>query len=163
MLLLLVRHALAADREHTRYPDDTLRPLVPRGRRVQERVSRRLRKRGLIPAAIFASPWKRAWQTAGILAREAGLPKAERIACPALAAEPDLEALGAAVGPRAADEIVALVGHEPWLGELASLLLTGSRTRLAVRFAKSGVLAIRTPAIAPAGGVLEFFVVPRAL
>jgi phosphohistidine phosphatase len=161
MLLLLVRHALAADRDDMLYPDDSLRPLVARGRRIQMRMSRRLRRRGLVPAAILSSPWKRAWQTAGILGRETGLGKKARVACPALAADPVLEALAVAVGPRADDEIVALVGHEPWMGELASLLLTGSPTRLVVDFPKSGVLAIRTAAVAPAGGRLEFFAAPR--
>lgn len=163
MLLLLVRHALAADRDEALFPDDAERPLVPKGRRTQARMARRLRKRGLAPTAIFSSPWKRAWQSAGILAREAGLPKTARLPCPPLAADPDLEALSAAIGPRGEEAIVALVGHEPWIGELASLLLTGSPTRLAIAFAKSGVLGVRTPAIAPAGGVLEFFAAPRGL
>jgi phosphohistidine phosphatase SixA len=85
------------------------------------------------------------------------------VACPPLAGEPNLEALAAAIGPRGEDEIVALVGHEPWLGELASLLLTGSPTRLAVDYPKSGIIAIRTPAVAPSSGQLAFFLTPRAL
>ena len=161
VLLLLVRHALAAARDGSRYPDDSLRPLEPRGRKAQARVSRRLREAGIIPSAIFSSPWKRAWQTAGILAEELGLGKTARVACPFLAGEPDLDAIGGAIGQRGEEEIVALVGHEPWMGELASLLLTGSPTRLGIPFPKSGVMAIRIGAIAPAGGQLEFFTSPK--
>ncbi|MEZ4588072.1 MAG: histidine phosphatase family protein [Gemmatimonadales bacterium] len=162
MLLLLVRHALAADRSLTEYPDDALRPLVGRGRKVQRRISRRLAKLGYVPSAVLSSPWKRAWQTAGILAREVGLEKTIRESTAALAQEPNLEALAAAIGPRGDDEVVALVGHEPWMGELASVLLTGSPTRLSIRFPKSAVMGIRATGVGPAGGQLAFFLTPRA-
>ena len=161
MLLLLVRHALAAERDDARWPDDTLRPLVPRGRKIQARVSARLAKVGLVPAVVFASPWKRAWQTAGILARETGTGKRRRVACPPLAADPSLAALAEVIGPRGEDEVVGLVGHEPWMSELASLLLTGSPTRLATGFSKSAVMGIRAGALAPAAGQLAFYLTPR--
>jgi phosphohistidine phosphatase len=161
MLLLLVRHALAETRDDVRYPDDSLRPLVPKGRKTQRRMGRRLQRFQLVPSVVLSSPWKRAWQTAGVLARATGLGKAGRVACAPLAEQPNLDALAAAVGPRAEDEIVALVGHEPWMGELASLLLTGSLTRLNIQFSKSGILGISTPAIAPAAGQLAFFLTPK--
>jgi len=162
MLLLLVRHALAAERDEIRFPLDRERPLLPKGKKIQTRVSRRLARRGCAPSVIFASPWKRAWQTAGILARETGAAKDRRLACPALAADPDLDTLAAAVGPRGLDEVVALVGHEPWISELASLLLTGSPNGLAIRFEKSAVMGIEAQAIAAAAGRLVFFAPPRA-
>jgi broad specificity phosphatase PhoE len=73
MHLLLIRHAQAAEQDAERYPDDVLRPLLPRGRKIHRRMSRRLVKLGLVPARIFSSPWKRAWQTAGITAEETGI------------------------------------------------------------------------------------------
>lgn len=157
MLILICRHAEAAEQDQARYPDDTIRPLVAKGRKEQARIARRLARRGLVPSVIFSSPWKRAWQTAGVLAREIGIGKKRRVACPPLAMEPDLTALAEVVGPRGDDEIIALVGHEPWMGELASLLLTGSVTRLAIDFPKSGVMAIAASAITPAAGRLVFF------
>lgn len=161
MILLLVRHALAADRDDAEYPDDTLRPLVGRGKRAQRRVSRWLVERGYEPTAVLSSPWRRAWQTAGILAREAGLAKEARTSCPALATDPRLDALAEAVGTRGNEEVVALVGHEPWIGELASLLLTGSPTRLAIDFPKSGVVGIEITTIGAGAGRLLFFHAPR--
>lgn len=160
MIILLCRHALAADRDDLRYPDDALRPLVPKGKKVQARLSRRLARKGLVPAVIFSSPWKRAWQTAGILAEETGVGKKRRVTCPALATEPNLAQLAEAVGPRQSEEIIALVGHDPWISELASLLLTGSATRLPVDFPKSGVIGIEATAIGPASGRLLFMEVP---
>jgi phosphohistidine phosphatase len=160
MVLLLIRHAQAAERDDQRFPDDSLRTLVSAGRKTQRRVARWLAKRGLVPTTILASPWKRAWQSAGILARESGAGKKARLVCPPLAEDPKLEAISLAVGSREADEIVALVGHEPWLGELASLLLTGSPTRLAIDFPKSGILAIDVTSIGAAAGRLRFFHAP---
>jgi phosphohistidine phosphatase len=157
MLLLLCRHARAAERSPLAFPDDRLRPLVKKGRREQKRIARLLAGRGLVPAVILSSPWKRAWQTAGILGRETGAGKKLRVALPALATDPDLSAIGTAIGARERDEVVALVGHEPWMGELASLLLTGSATRLAVRFTKSGVMAIAAEGVVPSGGQLRFY------
>ena len=160
MLLLLIRHAQAAQRDDGQFPDDSIRPLVPKGRKTQGRMSRRLRRLGLVPTSILSSPWKRAWQTAGILARETGLGKKQRTQCPALATEPRLEAIAEAVGAHGPDDIVALVGHEPWMSELASQLLSGSPTRLAIDFPKSGVLGIEAETVGAASGRLKFFLVP---
>jgi phosphohistidine phosphatase len=163
MLLLLVRHALAAERDADKYPDDSLRPLVPKGRKIHARMSRLLTKRQLVPSIILASPWTRAWQTAGILAQETGIGKKRRIECPALALDPALPSIADAIGPRGADEIVALVGHEPWLGELAGLLLTGSTSRPEIDFPKSAILGIEAPSIGPATGSLRFFLTPKVV
>ena len=165
MLLLLVRHAQAAEQDSTRYPDDALRPLVPKGKKVQARMSKELRRRKLVPTRVFSSPWKRAWQTARILVDETGLAKSARIACESLAAPPDLAAIAAevsGVGEVGGDEIIALVGHEPWMGELAALLLTGRSDGIRVDFAKSGVMGIETPGLNPEPGAanLQFFLVP---
>ena len=160
MLLLLMRHAAAARRDAKRYPDDALRPLTQAGRVEQRRVLRRLRKMGCLPALILASPLKRAWQTAGVVRDAFDLPGAARIRCNALAASPDLRSIAEAVGTVNADTSIALVGHEPWIGELASVLLTGSTSGVAIRFAKSGVLGVRVDRLEPGAGTLEFMLVP---
>jgi phosphohistidine phosphatase len=162
MLLLLVRHAQAAAQDEARYPDDTLRPLVPKGRKTQRRISKELRRRKLTPSRVFSSPWKRAWQTARILVEEVGLPKSARLPCNALTEAPDLAALAAEIGPVADDETLALVGHEPWMSALAGLLLTGRTEGLSLDFPKSGVLGIELPGLAAEGGsgTLRFFLVP---
>jgi len=160
MLVLLLRHAEAADRDAERYPDDSLRPLVRKGEKIQRAVSRDLRKRKLIPGRVFSSPWKRAWQTARILVEETGLPKKSRIATPSLAGTPDLAAISAAIGPVTPDDTIALVGHDPWIGELAALLLTGKGDGLRSDFAKSGVMGIDLDEFKQGAGTLRFFLRP---
>jgi phosphohistidine phosphatase len=160
VLLLLIRHAEAAPQDPERYPDDALRPLVPKGRKIQRRVARRLRKRGLVPSRIFSSPWKRAWQTAGIVAEETGIGRARRIACGPLAAPPELAELAIGIGRVEGGETIALVGHEPWMSGLASLLLTGGTSGVRIDFPKSGVMGIETETLEAGGGTLEFFLTP---
>ena len=110
MLVLLLRHAEAASRDAERYPDDSLRPLVRKGEKIQRAVSKDLRKRELIPSRVFSSPWKRAWQTARILVDETGVPKKARIACPRSPVRPTSAPLPAAIGPLTPDGTIALVG-----------------------------------------------------
>jgi phosphohistidine phosphatase len=162
MLLLLVRHAQAEEQSATKYPDDTVRPLVPKGKKVQARLSKELRRRKLIPDKVFSSPWKRAWQTARILVEETGLPKSARVACEALAGAPDLASIAEEVGAVEADATIALVGHEPWMSELAALLLTGKGDGVQVDYPKSGVMGIEVESLNGEGGsgTLRFFLTP---
>jgi phosphohistidine phosphatase len=157
MLLLLIRHAIAAEQDPETYPDDSLRPLLAKGRRIHRRVSQRLLKEGLAPDRVFASPWKRAWQTARIVAEETGIGKAKRFACQSLAQPPDLSALATEIGLVAADERIALVGHEPWMSALSALLLAGSAGAISVDFPKSGVMGIQAPLLEAGAGELQFF------
>ena len=159
MRLLLIRHADAGDRDPARWTDDADRPLTERGRKRQRKVAKRLRRRDLVPDLLLSSPWLRAWQTSGVTADVIGCDPP--VACAALALPPVLAAFATAVGPTTGDRLVALVGHEPWLGELASLLLVGEDT-LQIDFAKSAVLGLRTERIAPGAALLEFFWRPRS-
>ena len=160
MLLLLIRHAQAADQDEVLFPDDTLRPLVPKGRKAQRRISGRLRKRGLVPSVVYSSPWKRAWQTARIVVEETGVGKSARFPCEALAAPPDLPALAAEIGPIGSEDTIGLVGHAPWMSELASLFLTGTISGVRIDFPKSGILGIEAPAFEAGEGTLRFFWTP---
>ncbi len=164
MLILIVRHADAGERDPAKYPDDSLRPLSKRGRKDHSRVSKALRERDLAPDIVVASPWTRAWQTATIMTKEfSGKKKMKPVTAPSLTTDPDLDAIRTDIGPTDGIACIALVGHEPWLSELASLLLTGDPRRLATDLPKSGVLGIETAALEPGTGTLRFFQRPKLL
>lgn len=164
MLILIVRHAQAGDQDPEKYPDDTERPLTARGKKAHAEVSSALRQKGLIPDVIMSSPWKRAWQTATIMADEfSGKKKMRPIPAPSLAAEPDLAAIRSDLGSMDNLECIALVGHEPWLSELTSLLLTGEANRLPIDFPKSGVVGIEADPLDAGGGTLKFFLRPKLI
>ena len=87
MLLLLIRHADAGDRDAERWPDDRDRPLTDKGRKTQRKVSRWLGEHRLAPTKVLTSPWARAAETAKILVDELHLPQPP-MPCAALATSP---------------------------------------------------------------------------
>ena len=161
--IYLVRHAVAAERGPD-YPDDAQRPLTPEGVTRWRRSVAGLREFGLILDLVLASPLVRAHETAELLA--AGLkPKPRLVGCDALAAgrkTADVLAVIAkyAAAPRGASRI-ALVGHEPDLGDLAVRLL-GAKGEL--EFKKGAVCRIDLDRAMPAGpGALRWLLPPRVL
>jgi phosphohistidine phosphatase len=160
MLLLLIRHANAGQRDPAQWPDDTQRPLTDKGRKVQRDVGRFLRKRDLAPSLVLTSPWLRAMQTAEILVEAARVPQPP-LPCDPLAADPDLIRLADFVGAQPPEAIVALVGHSPWVEELAALLLDGATGSLRIDFPKSGVMGIDVEGMTPGEGELRFFLRPK--
>jgi phosphohistidine phosphatase len=161
MLLLLIRHGDAGSRDETKWPDDTERPLTKQGDRQTAKMAKRLRRRGYIPTVLLSSPWVRAWQTAEVVAQEFEDEGLIPEACEPLATMPRVDRFGEAIGTPGEKAIVALVGHEPWLGELASRLLTSSTSRLQIDFPKSGVIGVELEAVEGGAGKLMFFWRPK--
>jgi phosphohistidine phosphatase len=162
MLLLLIRHAHAGQRDPERWPDDRERPLSDKGRKTMRDVSRGLRSLDLVPTLVLSSPWLRAAQTAEILKDAVKLDQPV-VPCPPLAAEPDLIRLTDDVGEQPGNTIVALVGHSPWMEELGSLLLGGSHSALRIDLPKSGVLGIDIATLSPGAGELKFLLRPKQI
>ena len=158
--LYLVRHAIAAERG-PKYPDDRLRPLTPAGSKKFAASVPGLMALDVVIDFVLTSPLVRARDTATLLA--SGLkPK------PAIA---EIEALAPGGRPAAVVEAIkthakrhrrlALVGHEPDLGELAAKLL-GARGN--VEFKKGGVALIDVDGATPGGpGTLRWMLTPKAL
>jgi phosphohistidine phosphatase len=161
--LYLVRHAVAALRGPD-YPDDADRPLTDEGVERFRRSVAGLRDTGVQLDLVLTSPYVRARETAEILC--AGLrPKPKLIVVEALAPEQKPAEVIAAIARhssagRGASRL-ALVGHEPDLGELAARLL-GAKG--AFEFKKGGVCRIDVDRAMPAGpGTLRWFLTPRVL
>lgn len=158
MDIFLVRHARAGRRDARKYPDDDLRPLTPGGRKAFSRAARGLLAAGPPPEAVLSSPALRALETAEILAKALGLGRKGVITVPAL--HHDVPVRGsrgtlASLSKLDLPEAFAVVGHEPNLGRLASLLVSGSiRARLPL--AKGGACLVRTAALAPGSGSLSW-------
>jgi phosphohistidine phosphatase len=139
--LYLVRHASAYNRDAARWPDDSLRPLTPRGRKRFEAAARGARRLLATPDVVLSSPFVRAWSTAEILARDARWPAPR--ACDALA-EHDILAVLAVLAEHRDAQAVALVGHEPDLSMFAGhLLRVASASAAAIAFRKGTVAHLR--------------------
>ncbi|HVZ64389.1 MAG TPA: phosphohistidine phosphatase SixA [Lacunisphaera sp.] len=135
MLLYLIRHAHAEDGE-----DDFARPLSAKGRRQVRQMAAFLRRAGLFEAKeIRFSPLLRAKDTARLFAKElAGKIRLIEMA----AMKPFVDPAVAAGQLRTARDVVAVVGHEPHMSSLATLLLGGERDEPRVVLKKCAVLAL---------------------
>jgi len=80
--VIVVRHAIAFERDRRRWPDDALRPLTPAGKRRFRKAALGLRKWSPRVDAVLSSPFVRTRQTAELLTKFAGWPAA--IECSAL-------------------------------------------------------------------------------
>jgi len=157
--ILLVRHAIAAERG-PEWPDDSKRPLTHKGVARMRQVVNGLRALGVRPDVIGTSPLVRARQTADVLV--AGLkPAPELTVVPAMAPGHTPAELAAALKAMTAVGGVALVGHEPGLGELAAWMIGA---RAALPFKKGGVCLIDLPSLArPREGALIWMATPKML
>lgn len=136
MELYIMRHGIAEEVSDTGRDRD--RVLTEEGIEKTQESGKALRKLGIEFDVIFSSPYARAWQTAEGMAEELG--------CKHLLK--GLDGLGAESSAGAAlDEIkaevrksasVLIVGHEPILSELISLLLSG-QPGLSIAMKKGGV------------------------
>ncbi|MEO8481308.1 MAG: phosphohistidine phosphatase SixA [Acidobacteriota bacterium] len=136
--LYLIRHAIAAERGPD-WPDDGQRPLTKRGAQRMAQVMNGFARLGESIDLILTSPLTRAVQTAAIVADALGRRPPVRV-LPALAPgfETSRAAAAMATAARTAHH-VALVGHEPDLGQLAAWLI-GAREPLP--FKKGGICRI---------------------
>ena len=163
MRLYLVRHAIAAEQDSKRWPDDRQRPLTAPGRRRFKRTAKGLV--ALMESAgkverLISSPLLRARETAGILHR-AGLPQPveESVLAPGRTAARVLAVL------RAHDsQAIVLVGHEPDLGRLLAVCIAGPDAKLSLRFRKGGAACLSFAGAPRVGeATLEWLLPPKAL
>lgn len=150
---------MAADRGDA-YPDDSRRPLTGQGIARMRREARALDALGVGFDLIVASPLVRTRQTADILA-ETLRGKPPITTSDALAPAGTAAAVIQEIARQGRKGRVALVGHEPNLGELAARLI-GARVPL--EFKKGAICRIDFEALPPKGaGRLRWFVSPKML
>ncbi|HEY0874276.1 MAG TPA: phosphohistidine phosphatase SixA [Vicinamibacterales bacterium] len=157
--LYLIRHGIAADRGEE-FPDDSKRPLTSEGIASLRKEARALDELGVAIEHIITSPLVRAKQTADVFVQHLQTKPSLSIS-DALAPAGSPAAVVQDIVKQARKGRIALVGHEPNLGELAARLI-GSRTPL--EFKKGGICRIDFDVLPPKGiGHLRWFVTPKML
>jgi phosphohistidine phosphatase len=157
--LYLIRHGLAAERGEA-WPDDTKRPLTERGMSRLRRGARGLARLGVSLDAVLTSPLVRARQTAEIVAG-AFDPHPPLVNVDGLAPGGGYQAVLADLEKHSRRARIALVGHEPGIGELAARLIG---TRHPVEFKKGAICRIDLETLPPGGpGSLRWFLTPKIL
>jgi len=161
MELLIIRHAIAFERDRRRWPDDGARPLSPAGIKRSRKAAAGLKEFCKVPDRLLTSPLIRARQTAKILTEVAGWPRAE--------IAPELkpgEGAAAVLTLLAKDRSkrVAIVGHQPDLSALLTACLLNDRGTLPIEIKKNAVACLSFDGRARAGrAVIRWLGTPRLL
>ena len=157
--LYLIRHGIAAERG-PEYPDDSKRPLTGKGIAALKREAKALNGLGVTFDLIITSPLTRTRQTAEVFAEHLeGKPTVSHSDALAPAGTP--AAVMQEIAKHARKARIALVGHEPNIGELAARLI-GARSP--IQFKKGAICRIDFDVLPPkALGQLRWFMPPRVL
>ena len=138
MNLYILRHGIAVEPGTPGYEHDSERPLISKGERRLRSAAAAMEKMELSFDLILSSPFVRARQTAEIVAGELKLKKRIEI-FDGLVPGGNPKALIHALNElKPAPENVLLVGHEPYLSRLISLLVSG-HADAAIEMKKGGL------------------------
>jgi len=157
--LYLIRHGVAAERGEE-YPDDSKRPLTSDGIARLRKEAKALETLGVEFDQILSSPLVRARQTADVFSEILkGKPSVANTDALTPAGSP--AGVIQELGKHMRKARIALVGHEPNMGELAAHLI-GSKIPLP--FKKGAICRLDFSVFPPKGkGQLCWFVTPRML
>jgi phosphohistidine phosphatase len=161
MELYILRHAIAVERGTAGFEDDSLRPLTDKGAKKMVRIAQGMLALEFSLDAIYSSPYVRARQTAEIVA-DVFDARDRLVLTPHLAVggKPgDLLKLVNGAGGAS----VMLVGHEPYLSTLISMLIAGTEN-VPITLKKGGLCKLT--ASKPHYGrcaTLEWLLTPRTL
>ena len=158
---VFVRHGIAVAREEWE-GKDVDRPLTEKGKRRVREVAAGLRRLEVRPTVIYASPARRAVETAqllhGLLARSSFMELRDELLPEASPSE-----VVSLIQDLPPESCVICIGHEPQLGMAASVLLSG-RSSASFPLKKAGACLIELPIPAkPGRGVLRWWLMPGQL
>lgn len=163
MELYLIRHGIAQQLGLKNDFTDEKRTLTSEGRERMRDIARGLRKLGVQLDLLLTSPLTRALETAEIVAEVLGFSKKEIIQTGGLSPGGAADELFAEIKSHTGVEAVALVGHEPYLGELAARIVQ-CNGRLAIDLKKGSVCGINVVETVPSlRGELVWLMTPKQL
>ena len=157
--LYLIRHAVAEERGDE-WPDDAKRPLSDDGASRMRKAARGLDRLGVTLDVVVTSPLVRAKQTAELVAAAMN-PRPPIATAESLAPGGTYQEVVTDLEKQSRRTRIAIVGHEPGIGEFAARLI-GSRHSL--EFKKGAVCRIDVDALPPSGpGDMRWLLTPKIL
>lgn len=146
MNLYLLRHGLAVEAGTSEYSKDSERPLTPKGERKLWKIAEAMEDMELSFDWILSSPYVRARQTAQIVAEALSLRKKLEITETLTPAGSTKKLVESIHQKQPSPKDILLVGHEPYLSELISLLVSG-HNELAISMKKGGLCNLAIEAL----------------
>ncbi|HSB12141.1 MAG TPA: phosphohistidine phosphatase SixA [Blastocatellia bacterium] len=162
MELYVIRHGIAEPLGQGNDFSDEKRALTEDGRSRMREAARGLRKLGIEVDMLLTSPLIRAVETSDIVAAAIGVGKKEVRQTANLAPGASAEALFAEIKAQPGAESIALVGHQPDLGELISRIIQSSAPSIQLK--KGAVCCVNVSETVPSlRGDLVWLLTPRQL
>jgi phosphohistidine phosphatase len=163
MNLYILRHGIAVERGAPGYSNDADRPLTPKGERKLWQAAEAMEALGLSFDVILTSPFVRARQTADVIAEAFNARKWVETT-DSLAPSGSTKALIDRINRlKPPPEDVLLVGHEPYLSELISLLVTGA-SKMSLALKKGGLCKLEVARLTPGRcAALEWLLTPKQM
>jgi phosphohistidine phosphatase len=161
MILYVVRHGLAED---AAAGGDEARHLTETGRQRTLKAAEGMRALGIEFDLILTSPLARAAETAEAIATTYAIGLTPRVLMELATGIAPADAV-VALAPHGRNDSVMVVGHEPQLSAMVSILLTGEPDAMHLRLRKGGCVALELPAnrIQPAAAELLWVMTQRQL
>ncbi len=163
MNLYLLRHGLAVEPGAPGYAKDSDRPLTPKGRRKLRQIAKAMAALELSFDLVLSSPYLRARQTAEVVAK--GLRALKKLQfsdtlTPGGSTRKLVDLLNSLEPPPGN---VLLVGHEPYLSGLVSLLVCGD-AGCSVVMKKGGLCNLSSDSLRPGRcAALEWLLTPKQM
>jgi len=163
MNLYLLRHGLAVEPGTFEFGRDADRPLVPKGESKLKKIAAAMKAMEISFDLILSSPYVRARQTAEIVAAGLGVHKELQFSDTLMPAGSMKKLVELINQLQPAPENVLLVGHEPFMSELISLLASG-KTDFAVVMKKGGLCKLAVQSLhAGRCAALEWLLTPKQM
>lgn len=157
--LCLIRHGVAEERGEA-WPDDTKRPLSADGASRMRKAARGLAHLGVDFDVILSSPLVRTRQTADLVASAFDSPPPV-VLVDSLAPGGSIAAVMSDLRAHSQHARIAMVGHEPGIGELAARFAS---FRHPLKFKKGAICRIDVDTLPPGGGgTLRWFLTTKIL
>jgi len=163
MNLFILRHGLAVEPGTAGFAKDSDRPLTPKGERKLWKIAEAMEDLEIGLDWILSSPYLRARQTAEIVAEALDLKKKLEL-CEALTPGGNPARLIEAInGQKPSPENLLLVGHEPYLSELISMLISGS-SDIPITMKKAGLCKLAVESLRHGQcATLEWLLTPKQM
>jgi len=161
MLLFVVRHGIAIDREDPKCPSDPERFLTPEGLKKTREAAKGFAAIEDSPKLFLSSPYVRALQTAEIFAGELHSSKSKIEKSESLLPGAEPAAFFRELSHRKSLESVICFGHAPQLDELIAYALGSKRDLTELK--KAGAACVDLTRLHPPAGTLVWLMPPKAL
>lgn len=161
MLLYIVRHGIAIEREDPKCPEEAERYLTEKGIAKTRKMAKAIAEAGVEGDLFLSSPYVRAMQTAEIFAAALEYPKNKIAKTEALLPGAEALAFFRELARHKSAECVLCFGHAPNVDQLVAAAL-GTKKEV-TRMKKSGVAALELHRISPPAAALLWLSTPKLL